>query len=261
MRIRLRLSFCCMILNGRLFCMRYLYGLVFIVFLFAVAGQAQNGGAAKVDPPAAGSDPMVAAKAAVAAHGGDKLRKMTTLTVKGSVDLNTFGQAMPGAFSTAISGEKYYFEINSVQQLKQVYDGRETFSSIQGFSLPPVTSLGLPLLARVGDEGYKVSPLPATSKMKKKGFRVTTPEGFYTDFGVDEKTSQIRSYESAFEVGGRVVTTSVEIDEFQTVEGVVVPKKYAQRFDLGQITAYANFKAKEILVNTKIDDSAFAIPR
>ena len=244
--------------------MKYLFGLLLVLLIFVVTASAQDGGAAKPGDKAVAAspaDPMIVAKAALVAHGGDKLKKMTSMLVKGSVDLNTFGQATPGVFSTAISGDKYYFEINAViQTLKQVYDGRETFSSIQGFSLPPVTSLGLPLLARVGDEGFKVTALPATSK-KKKGFRVTTPEGFYTDFGVDEKTGQIRSYESAFDLGGRIVTTSVEIDEFLTVEGIVLPKKYSQRFDLGQIVAYANFKAKEILVNTKIEDSAFAIPR
>ena len=262
MRIKLRLSFSCIIGIGKF--MKYFFSSLIIALLFVIATPAQNGDVAKagdkIVAPAA-SDPMVPAKAALAAHGGDKLKKMTSMLVKGSVDLNTFGQATPGVFSTAISGDKYYFEINAVvQTLKQVYDGRETFSSIQGFSLPPVTSLGLPLLARVGDEGFKVTALPATSK-KKKGFRVTTPEGFYTDFGVDEKTGQIKSYESAFDLGGRIVTTAVEIDEFQTVEGVMIPKKYSQRFDLGQITAYANFKAKEILVNTKIDDSAFTIPK
>ncbi|MEQ1923740.1 MAG: hypothetical protein ABL952_14635 [Pyrinomonadaceae bacterium] len=243
--------------------MKCLCGLL-VIALSCVFASAQNGAATKTAdkaaPAVAVPDAMGPAKAAFAAHGGDKLKKMKTMLVKGSVDVNTFGQATPGAFSTAISGDKYYFEINSIQQLKQVYDGRETFSSIQGFSLPPVTSLGIPLLARLGDEGYVVSALPATSK-KKRGFRLTTPEGFYTDFGVDEKTSQVKSYESAFELNGRVVTTSVEVDEFLTVEGVVLPKKYAQRFDLGPITAYANFKAKEILVNTKIEDSAFAIPR
>lgn len=243
--------------------MNYFLCLLTLALSFVIPTPAQDGGGAKpVDKPVAvSSDPVVTAKAALAAHGGDKLKKMTTMLVKGSVDLNTFGQALPGAFSTAISGDKYYFEINAaIQTLKQVYDGRQTSSSIEGFSLPPVTSLGIPLLARVGDEGYKISALPATSK-KKKGFRVTTPEGFYTDFGVEEKTGQVKSYESAFDIGGRIVTTSVEIDEFLTVQGVMLPKKYSQRFDLGQIVAYANFKAKEILVNTKIEDSVFTIPR
>ena len=84
---------------------------------------------------------------------------------------------------------------------------------------------------------------------------------FLLIFFIDEKTGQIKGYESAYDVDGRIVTTSVEIDEFQTVEGVIVPKRYSQRFDLGQMTAYANFKTKEILVNSQIDDSFFAISK
>ena len=94
--------------------------------------------------------------------------------------------------------------VSAVQQLKQVYDGKNTYSSIQGFSLPPVTSLGFPLLPRVGDKGYAISALDG--KKKQRGFRITTPEGFYTDFIVDEKTNQIKGYESAYDVGGRIVT-------------------------------------------------------
>jgi len=205
--------------------------------------------------------PADLAKAALAAHGGDKLKKMKSLVMKGSVDVSAFGQAMPGAFSTAVSGEKYFFEINSaMQQLKQVYDGQNTYSSLEGFSLPPVTSLGFPLLPKVGDTGYVISALGDTKK-KKRGFRMTTPEGFYTDFYLDEKTSNIKGYDSSFESGGRVVTTSVEVDSYETVEGIVVPVKYSQRFDLGPMTAYANFKTKTVLINSTIEDAAFMIPR
>jgi|CXWL01.1.fsa_nt_gi hypothetical protein len=237
-----------------------------ILLVFSATAFSQNGSGPKQPAPekpagASATASMDVARATLAAHGGDKLRKLNSLVVKGSVDLNTMGQAMPGAFSTAFSGEKYFFDINSaMQQLKQVYDGRETFSSIAGFSLPPVTSVGFPILSKVGDTSYVVAALPETAK-KRKGFRITAPDGFYTDFYVDEKTSQIKGYDSAFEIGGRVVTTSVDVDEFLTVDGIVVPKKYSQRFDLGPITAYANFKAKEILVNSKIEDSAFAIPK
>ena len=181
--------------------------------------------------------------------------------MRGTVDLNVYNQSTPATFSTAISGEKYSIEINNpFQPLKQVYDGRQTFSTIQGFSLPPITSLGFPLLPKVGVTGYVVAALPEGRK-KRSGFRITTPDGFYTDFLVDEKTSQIKGYESSYNVGGRVVTTSVEIDEFQTVNGITIPKKYSQRFDLGQMTAYANFKVKETLVNSTIADDVFAIPK
>jgi len=45
------------------------------------------------------------------------------------------------------------------------------------------------------------------------------------------------------------------------VEGVKIPEKYAQRFDMGQFTVYADFKAKEILVNSKVADDVFLISK
>lgn len=209
----------------------------------------------------AGSTPLDLAKATLAAHGGEKLKNIRTLVMKGALDMNVFNQITPAAFSVAISGEKYSFEINNpIQPMKQTYDGVRTFSTIQGFQLPPVTSLGFPLLPKVGVDGYAISAL-SEGKKKRKGFRITTPDGFYTDFYIDEKTSQIKGYESSYVVGDRAVTTSVEVDEFQTVDGILVPKKYSQRFDLGSITAYANFKTKDILINAPIDDSVFAMPK
>ena len=238
----------------------------FAILLVSISAYSQKANgpdpSAPAKPAAVDTVSMDIAKATLAAHGGDKLKQLKSLVMKGSADLTFMGQAMPGAFSTAISGDKYRFElISAVQSLKQIYNGSETYSSVDGFALPPVTSLGFPVLQRIGDAGYKVSELGELSRKKKRGFRITTPEGYYTDFFVDEKTNQIKGYESSYEVSGRVVTTSVEVDEFQTVEGLVVPKKYSQRFDLGQITAYANFKTKEILVNSQMAEDAFAIPK
>jgi len=56
-----------------------------------------------------------------------------------------------------------------------------------------------------------------------------------------------------------LVTTSVEIDKVREVAGVKIPEKYAQRFDLGQLTLYATFKAQEILVNSAVSDDVFVI--
>ena len=245
---------------------KYPGSIIFIV-MFSLAAFAQTGTTTKQALPekaaSVSSDPtpLDVAKATLAAHGGDKLKKMKTLVMKGSMDLNVFNQATPATFAIAISGDKYSFDINSpLQPLKQVYDGHQTFCSIQGFSLPPITSLGFPVLPRIGDAGYAISAV-GENKKKRKGFRITTPDGFYTDFFVDEKTGQIKGYESSYDVGGRIVTTSVEVDEFQTVDGVIVPKKYSQRFDLGNLTAYAAFKNKEILINSPIADDVFAIPR
>jgi hypothetical protein len=88
---------------------------------------------------------------------------------------------------------------------------------------------------------------------------MTAPDGFYTDFYVDEKTKLVKGYESLYEFGGRSATTSVEIDKYRTVEGVIVPERYAQRFDLGQLTIYGDFKSKDILVNSVVADDVFTL--
>ena len=245
--------------------MNRLLGLITVILLFAFSSIAQTGMAAKPTPDkpatAVANASLDLAKATVAAHGGEKLRTMKSLVTKGTADVTFMGQALPGAFSMAFSRDKYYLEITTAfQSIKQIFDGHDTYSSLPGFSLPPMTSLGFPLLTRVGDEGFVVTGVP-DDKKKRKGFRLSTPEGFYTDFFINEKTGQIKSYESSYATSGGNASTSVEIDEFQTVEGVVVPKKYSQRLELGQITAYANFNTKTILVNSAIEADAFALPK
>jgi hypothetical protein len=47
------------------------------------------------------------------------------------------------------------------------------------------------------------------------------------------------------------------VDKYKVVDGISVPERYSQRFDLGPITAYANFKAKDILINSKKDVTVF----
>lgn len=198
----------------------------------------------------------------VTAHGGGKLKTMGTLVIAGSVDVTMSGvpQAIPATFITIFSGDKYRIEINNpFQPLKQAFDGVTTSSTIRGgFMLPPINRLGFPLLARIGDTGFVVTELPV-EKRKRKGFRITSPEGFFTDFYLDEKTDQIKAYDANYVIEGRAVTTSVEIDKFRTVEGIVVPEKYVQRFDMEQMTVYANFKAKEITVNTVVPNTLFTV--
>lgn len=198
------------------------------------------------------------AKMSLAAHGGDKFKNMKTLIIRGTADVSGSPTAtFPAAFTTVYAGDKYRLEItNPFQPFKQIYDGRQTFSSVDNFYLPPINRLGLPLLPKIEAEGFKVSAL---EKSKKKGFRITSPEGYFTDFFVDEKTNQIKSYEASYEYNGRKITTSVEIDKMRDVGGIIIPERYAQRFDLGQLTIYANFKAKEILVDSEVTDDVFTM--
>jgi hypothetical protein len=202
--------------------------------------------------------PLELAKAALKAHGGDKFKNMKTLVVRGTAEISGSPTAtFPATFAMILSGEKYRLEItNPFQPFKQVFDGRQTQSSVNNFTLPPINRLGLPLLQKIEEENFTVSALPEKYK-KKKGFRITSPEGFYTDFFTDEKSGQIKSYEASYDYNGRNITTSVEIDKVLDVKGVLIPERYAQRFDLGQFTIYSNFKAKEILVDSEVADDVF----
>ena len=204
--------------------------------------------------------PLDVAKAALAAHGGDKFKQMKTLVVIGTADVSgSPTMTFPAPFVMTYAGDKYRLEISTpFLQFKQIYDGEQTISSAKDFSLPPINRLGLPLLPKIGEKDYTVSALPENKK-KKLGFRITSPEGYYTDFFIDEKTGQVKSYEASYEFNGRTITTAVEIDKLREVEGVKIPEKYAQRFETANLTVYANFKAKEISVNSTVADDVFTM--
>jgi hypothetical protein len=206
------------------------------------------------------------AKGAVKAHGGDKFKGMLTLAVKGSADFSIEGQSFSfvSTFYTAYSGEKYRIELNNpVQPFKQTYDGEQTSSSGgRGINLPPLNRIGFPLLQKIDQKGYTVTAFADEKKKKKQGFRIASPDGFFTDFFVDEKTGQIKGYEATFVINDVSSSTSVEIDKLREVEGVLIPEKYSQRFEFGGgFIVYSAFKAKDIFVNTKLDDDIFAMPK
>ena len=240
-----------------------------LVFLFVSVGHSQTPEKTPVPAvvaPSAATKPASTAgdlaKATLSAHGGNRLSGIRTLIVRGSVDITTtaFNQAIPATFAMVFSGEKYRFDLlNPIQPIKQVFDGKNTSVTIQnGFELPPINRQGFFMLSKIGDTSFPITELPPASK-KKYGFSITSPEGYYTDYLVDEKTGLIKGYESSYDVNGRLVTTSVEISKYRNVEGIVVPEKFAQRFDMGQFTAYADFKSKDILINTAVADEVFTL--
>ncbi len=204
--------------------------------------------------------PLELAKAALAAHGGDKFKLMKTLVVVGTADVSgSPSMTFPAPFVMMYSGDKYRLEINTpFVQFKQIYDGQQTYSSAGEVSLPPINRLGLPLLPKIEEKDFTISALPEKAK-KKSGFRITSPEGFYTDFFIDEKTNLVKSYEASYEFNGRTITTAVEIDKLRDVDGVKIPERYAQRFETRGLTIYANFKAKDITVNSAVADDVFVM--
>ena len=239
--------------------------LLSLIFVCSVTGFAQIEKNKKMkDKPATvvsvskNATPLELVRTAITAHGGDKFKLMKTLVVRGTADVSgSPTTTFPATFAMIYSGDKYRLEItNPFTPFKQVFDGQNTVSSLSGFSLPPINRLGLPLLAKAEEKDFVVSALNEKAK-KKLGFRITSPEGYYTDFFIDEKTGQIKSYEASYDFNGRAITTSVEIDKVREVEGVIVPERYAQRFETGSLTIYSNFKAKEILVNSIVGDDVF----
>ena len=227
-----------------------------LIMLFAVFIKAQNNAVTSSDPIL-----LEIAKTTLKAHGGEKLVNTKTMVLRGSVDVTAPGttQTLPAAFALVIAGERYRFDIQSgFFNFLQVSDGINMSSSMPGISLPPMNLVGLSMLPKMESPGFVISALPEKLK-KKKGFRVTSPEGYYSDFVVDEKTSRVKSYESSYNYSGNNISTSVDIEKYKEIDGILVTEKFSQRLDLGQVTAYANFNAKNILINSEVEDSIFMI--
>jgi len=209
----------------------------------------------------ADATPLELAKAALAAHGGDNFKNAKSLTQIGTVDVSlpNSAQSMTASYKIQQSGDKFRLEINApVVNLLQIYDGQQLYTSVGGSDIPPVTQLGMLLLTKIENDGYKVSALP--DQKKRRSFRIATPEGYSTDFHLDSATGRVQSYESKYTVRDKEVTTSVENDKFREVEGILLPEKFSQRFDMAFGTVYAAFKAKGFFANTAIPDDVFKIP-
>jgi hypothetical protein len=207
--------------------------------------------------------PLTLAKAALNAHGGDKFKNMKTLVVRGSANVSgSPTQSVPASFAMILAGEKYRFDVTAPPFLNfsQIYDGEQTLTSMPGLTLPPLNRLGLPLLAKIEEKGFTVSELPEKLR-KKRGFRITSPEGYYTDFITDEKSNLVKEYESSYDFNGRQVTTAVAIDKYRDVSGALINEKFAQRLEMGQFTAYADFKARDILVDSELESTAFSMAK
>jgi hypothetical protein len=202
--------------------------------------------------------PSEMAQAAILAHGGDKFRNMKSLVMRGTVDVtsSTFNQSFAGNFAIVFKDDKYRLQIQTpFVQFVQSFDGTETYSSVGNFRLPPINRLGFQLLQKNGVDKFKTEALP---EGKKRGFRLVSPEGFATDFFLDEKTGQVKSYSSTYQFNNRSATTVVENDKFRDVSGVLLPERYAQRFESGGQIFYTDFKVKEILVDSEVADDIFA---
>ena len=242
------------------------FTVLFVIMLFGISVFAQTGQIGKqndktVAAPAKNDTAILElAKATLAAHGGDKLVNVKSIVIRGSADLTAgaSAQSIPAGFSIVMSGIKYRFDIQSqFFNFQQIFDGERSSSSIAGLNIP-LDKSGLQLLSKINSDGYIISALPEKLK-KKTGFRLTTPDGYATDFIVDDKTKQVKEFESSYQINGDLLTTAVAIDKYREVEGILVNEKFSQRMETKMGTMYSSFKAKEILVNSPVDDNYFVI--
>ena len=225
---------------------------------------ATNGAAAAAAaPPAvvitAESTPVELAKAAFLAQGGDKLRSLQNVVMRGSVQLyppNSV-QSIPGSFTLVTAGHKLRMDIDARPAIvfKQIYDGQDSYSSMPNVQMPPLTKYGLNALSRYDQQGYQLSALP--NKKKQRAFRLVDPEGYTTDFYIDPTNGRVMSFMLYYQG----LTLGTEHSKFKEIEGVLVPSSFSQKFEMPMGAFFAEFSAKDIKVNQPLADDAFAIPR
>ncbi len=206
----------------------------------------------------ANTTPMDLARYALAAQGGDKFKNLTSMVLRGSVDLYAPNstQSIPGGFVWVVAGNKVRLEIDArpAVSFKQIYDGQRAYSSLPGVDMPPASKFGLPVLAKYDQAGYVVTALP--DKKKQRAFRIADADGNVTDFFVDAATGRVMSFLIPY--GG--YTFGTENKKFKEVDGVLVPTEFTQRLEMPQGAFFAEYKVKDIKLNNPIGDDVFEIP-
>lgn len=210
-------------------------------------------------PPAitANTTPLELARAALIAQGGDKFKNLKSMMLIGSADLfpPNSTNSIPGKFAIVTVGDKVRIEIDArpIFNFKQIYDGRESFSSMPGVQMPPPSKFGLPVLAKFDQTGYTVSALP--DKKKLRGFRIVDAEGNTTDFYVDPATARVMQYLTPY----NGYTFGTENSKFKEIEGVLIPFNFTQRLEMPQGAFFAEYKVKEVKLNQPIGDDVFVM--
>jgi Domain of unknown function (DUF4292) len=221
--------------------------------------------AAKVSPVTQGKtsiitaamSPVELARAAFNAQGGEKFRNLKNMILLGTVDLYapSSTQSLTGKFGMILAGEKLRQDIQSpLFSFQIIFDGEQSYSSMRGMNMPPLTKFGLPVLARFDQAGYTVTALP--DQKKQRGFRIADAEGNSTDFYVEAATGRV----VRFEIPYNRMTYSFEYKDFKEVDGVLVPTSFAQKMAAPQGDFIAEFKVKEVKLNQELPADAFKIP-
>jgi hypothetical protein len=251
--------------------MKYVLTLVVLLLVFPVSALAQTTDAAKSNGNASAavstipaapaitdkSSPTELAAAALAAQGGEKFKTLKSMWVMGDANLYApnSSQSIPGKFSIVTVGDKIRIDINAqpIFTFKQIYDGQQSYSSMPGVSMPPASKFGLLVLTKFNQPGYTVSALPNDKKLR--GFRIVDGEGNTTDFFIDPATGRVMKYLTPY--NGYLFGT--ENSKFKEVDGVLVPINFTQRLEMPQGAFFAEYKVKDVKLNTPIGNDVFTI--
>jgi hypothetical protein len=205
------------------------------------------------------STPVELAKAAFTAQGGEKFRNVQNMLLRGSVSLYppNSPQSIPGSFSILTAKDKLLLELDArpIVVFKQIYDGQQSYSSMAGVEVPPLSKFGLSVLSKFDQPGYKVTAI--ANKKKLRGFRIADAEGYTTDFYIDPVNGRVMEFFLTY--GG--LTFGTANSKFKEVEGVLIPFSFSQRFEMPQGPFFAEYTVKEVKLNQTLGDDAFAIPK
>jgi hypothetical protein len=221
-----------------------------------IAPSTTNGGNAPAIT--ANTTPLDLARAAFKAQGGEKLRALKNMILRGSVDLyppnSTF--AIPGGFILVTAGDKVRLEIDARPAIsfKQIFDGQQSYSSMPGVEVPPASKYGMSALAKFDQPGFTVSAI--ADKKKLRGFRIADEQGHTTDFYIDPANARVMS----FVIPYGNYTFGTEHKKFKEVDGVLIPSTFTQRLEMPQGAFFAEYSVKEIKLNQEFGDDVFAIP-
>jgi hypothetical protein len=202
--------------------------------------------------------PIDLARAALAAQGGEKFKAVTSMVLRGSVDLYppNSAQSIPGGFVIVTAGDKVRIEIDARPAIafKQLFDGQRSYSSLPGVELPPLSKFGIAVLTKFDQPGYTVTAIP--DKKKQRGFRVSDADGNATDFYIDVTTGRVMS----FLINYNNYVFGTEHKKFKEVDGVLVPMTFSQRLEMTQGAFFADYNVKDVKLNNPIGDDVFAMP-
>lgn len=236
--------------------------------LLTASALAQESAAVKAPPAAAVKDsginadasPAEMARAVITAQGGDSFRNLKSLVLKGSgtaySPLST--QAAPIDFILVSNDVGIRIEMKApFGTIYLINDGQQFYTLFAGqrgtFGLAPPGKFGLGVLAHLDQQGRAISALPAK---KEPGFRVTDAESNATDFYIEPATGYITRYEYKY----NDYVNSWEQKDFRKVDGVLIPHRLVMKLGSRVGDYYAEFKVKEVQVNTQVGGSTFVPP-